>query len=250
MTVEYPAGDPTSYVELDQADLVRWLSALSQLPNSPRDALQWIEGPLRDFFPFAGLVCACGELVAGEVRMTNFLASGHDQKYVDQLASSFSLERRGSFAWWLLNREPFLIDPDNPPAHASAFELDEISQFGLRNVAGHGVVNLKANSGFYCGFVGVVPPLSNRHLMSLKLIAPVLADLVTRHFALVCEVPQVLEKLTPKQIEIARLVASGDSDKVIARTLGISEKTVRNQLTDGYRRLGVRKRTELMNLLR
>jgi DNA-binding NarL/FixJ family response regulator len=50
--------------------------------------------------------------------------------------------------------------------------------------------------------------------------------------------------LDPRQREILRLAALGESNAQIAAHLRRSEKTIRNQLSDIYGALGVRNRTE------
>jgi len=51
--------------------------------------------------------------------------------------------------------------------------------------------------------------------------------------------------LTPRQTEIAKLVASGDTNKEIAAKLKISENTVENHLSEIFARLGIRARSQL-----
>jgi DNA-binding CsgD family transcriptional regulator len=46
------------------------------------------------------------------------------------------------------------------------------------------------------------------------------------------------EALTPREVEIARLVASGRSYKSIGRVLGITERTVRNHVVNAAEKLG------------
>jgi DNA-binding NarL/FixJ family response regulator len=50
--------------------------------------------------------------------------------------------------------------------------------------------------------------------------------------------------LSPRQEEILVHVAQGKDNKTIARTMGISSKTVRNQLTIVFRRMNVQSRTQ------
>jgi DNA-binding NarL/FixJ family response regulator len=50
--------------------------------------------------------------------------------------------------------------------------------------------------------------------------------------------------LSPKELTILRAVASGASNKELARTLWVSEQTVKFHLTKIYRKLGVANRTE------
>lgn len=58
-----------------------------------------------------------------------------------------------------------------------------------------------------------------------------------------------VDDLAPRELEVARLSADGRTNKAIARALGISPFTVRNQLTSIYDKLGITGRTELAALL-
>lgn len=49
-----------------------------------------------------------------------------------------------------------------------------------------------------------------------------------------------MEPLTPREAEIARLVARGRSYKSIARTLGIELRTVQNHVVNAAQKLGGR----------
>ena len=51
--------------------------------------------------------------------------------------------------------------------------------------------------------------------------------------------------LTPRERDIAALVAEGMSNKEIGRQLGIRHQTVRNILVNVFRKTAVRKRTQL-----
>lgn len=53
--------------------------------------------------------------------------------------------------------------------------------------------------------------------------------------------------LTPRERELVELVLQGDSNKQIARKLGISEQTVKNALSHAYENLGVQSRGELFH---
>ena len=51
--------------------------------------------------------------------------------------------------------------------------------------------------------------------------------------------------LTPREVEITRLIAKGESNKHIARYLAITERTVKNHLTAIFRKIGVVDRVKL-----
>ncbi|MHA6881899.1 helix-turn-helix transcriptional regulator [Ralstonia pseudosolanacearum] len=212
--------------------------------------MTWVTGVLREFFPFQRVFMAHGMLVAGEITITHWQAHGHEAKYLEQQALTFELEKRGALAWWLANRQPLVIDPDRPPACATEFELQEIRDFDLQNVAAHGILNLKANAGTYFSFAGVPAPLTDWHLDALRILAPVLNDLYLAQLADSDVVAKAMWHLTLRQREIVRRVVAGHSDKVIANDLGIAPQTVRNQLSAVYQRLGVQSRSQLIDILR
>jgi DNA-binding NarL/FixJ family response regulator len=54
---------------------------------------------------------------------------------------------------------------------------------------------------------------------------------------------QIGPALSPRELEVLRLVAQGLANKQIGRSLGISERTVKVHLGNVFRRIGVRDRT-------
>jgi DNA-binding CsgD family transcriptional regulator len=56
--------------------------------------------------------------------------------------------------------------------------------------------------------------------------------------------------LTPREVEIARLIAARQSNKAIAKELGISPRTVGTHLTTVFRKLAIGTRGELVDLVR
>ena len=58
------------------------------------------------------------------------------------------------------------------------------------------------------------------------------------------QLPPPLDRLTPRELEILTLLAAAETNVRIARQLGLREKTVRNQLTSVFTKLGVADRTE------
>ncbi|MEQ1788141.1 MAG: response regulator transcription factor [Acidimicrobiales bacterium] len=55
---------------------------------------------------------------------------------------------------------------------------------------------------------------------------------------------QPVRDLSPREEDVLRLVAEGLANKLIARRLGISERTVKAHLTNVFQRLGVTDRTQ------
>lgn len=58
------------------------------------------------------------------------------------------------------------------------------------------------------------------------------------------ELPPPLDTLTPRELEILTLLAASETTARIGRRLGVSEKTVRNQLSGIFTKLGVHDRVQ------
>ena len=86
------------------------------------------------------------------------------------------------------------------------------------------------------------PDFSEREKAMLALARPHIAELHTRRDRELRGVPN----LTPRQWEVLRQVARGAGNAQIARTLGLSDGTVRKHLENVFLRLGVQSRTEAL----
>lgn len=58
-----------------------------------------------------------------------------------------------------------------------------------------------------------------------------------------------LNELTPRELEVCQEVAKGNSNKVIARNLHITERTVKEHLSRSFAKLGVKDRMQVMLLI-
>ncbi len=76
-------------------------------------------------------------------------------------------------------------------------------------------------------------------------------SMVTQHGFNVCRIRSVhaQETLTPREFVVARRFAAGMSHKQIARELGVSHHTIRNQLAHLYRKLNLHDKEELAEYL-
>jgi len=75
-------------------------------------------------------------------------------------------------------------------------------------------------------------------------LAPVLAKVVQGNFHELEESNSPFEHLTPRETEILSLLAEGQSNKVIARNLGISDGTVKLHVKAILRKLNIHSRVE------
>jgi DNA-binding CsgD family transcriptional regulator len=86
------------------------------------------------------------------------------------------------------------------------------------------------------------PAFTERDILVLGFVQSAVAERHSRHLHRV----SVSAGLTPRQVEILRLVAEGCTNRQIARALTISEATARTHLANIYSRLGATNRTQAL----
>lgn len=245
-----PSGDKPARNTLDYG---LWAKAVSEQPPKPiyEHALRaWIEGPVRDFFPFKRYVIGYGEYAAGAINVKRRLIGGYRPEWIRALAPTLSPADHNSFNHWIRERQPCKFETANPPAFASKDEIEDARKFSLGRVAFHGVVDWSAGSGSYQVFSGLPKFAYNQSREALLLIAPVLHALLLETVGAPDRWLVDTSKLTARQTQIATLAAEGKDDKTIADALEISPETVANHLRVVFKALGVRKRGDLRPLLR
>lgn len=239
-------------------DLSAWIRALRMVPASPvteGDVLAWVEGPLRQFFPFEKFWGGYGSMSGGRIQMRSMISSGHTCEFLASREIPFDLKSHGCFTWWVYNRRPFILDKaggrDEAGTHIlpCASELETMERFSLGFVAAHGVVDPFVPAGTHIIFAGVPRTQPKRTLAALDLIAPVFHTLYLRTKQTV-DSGIDLSALTDRQRELVDLAAAGLPDKAIASRLTISDSTVGNHFRAIYAKLGIRKRSQLITLLK
>ena len=60
------------------------------------------------------------------------------------------------------------------------------------------------------------------------------------------DIPAMIEKLTPRQLQIVELLAQGNSNKQTGYLLSIKQDSVKRHIMDACRRSGVENRTQLI----
>ncbi len=79
-----------------------------------------------------------------------------------------------------------------------------------------------------------------------SLLGATIAQKVLHQFTARPPHPPLVDDLTPREIEVLKLIAAGRPNKEIARELGISEKTVKNHINNIFSKLHLYDRTQAM----
>jgi DNA-binding CsgD family transcriptional regulator len=230
------------------------IEALRTVPANRSDlsaVAAWISGPLRRFFPFGRCVGFYGEFARGRVTIRHRLAVGYEGDALQRVEDLFLSAPRGCLAHWFETRRPLVIDCARPPCFAAASDVALFKENKPGSIAAHGIVDPNTGIGSFFGFSGVQLPLGQEHVQALDLIAPILnglqLDLIASEMAARRD---KLDALSPRQREITQFILSGRDNGGIAAAMRLSEKTVRNNVSEIYARLGTANRAELFALLR
>jgi DNA-binding NarL/FixJ family response regulator len=73
---------------------------------------------------------------------------------------------------------------------------------------------------------------------------PALTERLIRSAVLTAEAPDSPERLTPRELEVVRLMAGGMSNREIAEILGAAEGTIKHHVSNLLGKLGARDRTQ------
>jgi DNA-binding NarL/FixJ family response regulator len=92
------------------------------------------------------------------------------------------------------------------------------------------------------GYTQLAPGLAQKLMAQPPVTASAPGTAVDSDTAIPAAVP--IDDLTPREREILLLIAQGENNKEIAQSLYISEKTVKNHITNLLSRLGLRDRTQ------
>jgi DNA-binding NarL/FixJ family response regulator len=118
--------------------------------------------------------------------------------------------------------------PDIPIGILTVFESDELVQPAL-DAGARGYVPKDSTASELCE-------------AAVALVEGKAAHLVPRKGANSRRVP--MDSLTPRELEVLRALASGASYVTIARDLGMSPKTLRNHISNTYRKLEIYDRAQ------
>ena len=80
-----------------------------------------------------------------------------------------------------------------------------------------------------------------------SLLGPTIAERVMRQFsAAPARQPALMDDLTPREMEVLKLIAAGMCNKEIAEALVLSEKTVKNHINNIFSKLQINDRSQAM----
>ena len=221
-----------------------YLSVLAQLIEAT-DEDQFIailRGELRSFIPHRALICGYGRINPHTVSGYKVVSVDFPIEYLDGLKKDDGGLFSPLMERWIVSRDPVFFDPDTATNFPDDW-LDLVCKHGLGNIVAHGIPDLESNASSYFNFCGVSGPLTQHHAYLVKLITPHLHATLARVLAKKeCCSPS--PTFTQRETEILSWLYMGKTNWEIGQILGVSEKTVKNNLYTIYQKLNVANRTQ------
>jgi two-component system nitrate/nitrite response regulator NarL len=123
----------------------------------------------------------------------------------------------------------------------------QVDQYALFKAGAHGFCKENISEALLNRAVQMV--CEGEYWIQRKLIANIIDDLAREltqsHGSSVAGDNPVLDALTPRELEVAKMVRLGGNNKMIARELDISERTVKAHLSAIFRKLDIQNRLHL-----
>jgi transcriptional regulator EpsA len=215
------------------------------LVSSHMEFETWLRTRVRTFFPYGIMVAVLGSILDGIIFVERAISVDFPESFVPHCPERTRLADRPLVAQWYREREPQIINEEEASQLLSPFELQQLHLFDKKNVAAHGMIDIRGRSGSYFSFSRIPGPLTDQHRRKLKLMVPQLHQVICKlqepaspHYT------QANGRLSPRQSEILQLISQGKTNREIAAKLQRKESTVRNHVHTILSNLGVANRAE------
>lgn len=210
----------------------------------------WCRNDLRAFIPFEILLCGAGRLLGSTIVVDELQGVDEPPGFIAQLSDRLALGDRWVIQRWLKTREPQLINQGDALHALSPLEYRELADFGLENIAAHGLIAPDGLQASYFGFSRIRGELNEDVATKLRMVVPHLHQVRTqiawRHLHST-EGTHPSSRLTPRELEVLRWVLRGKTNGQIASLLGRSAQTVKHQVASVLTKLNVKNRTQAVS---
>jgi len=229
----------------DELRILRALDALRSV-ETPADLIGWSEGPLHAVLPHDVALFSSGVLREGRRRLREDIHRNFPVEYLDHFRQTDGLCLTPTMKRVFQTRRAQVFEPGMDPRFTTA-QLETFRRFGLRNIVAHGWIEETTGFTTYVSLNRLHASPGPRHTRVLELLTPqisvTLARVQCNERRSTAAVPGAghgaAPRLTPKELEIVRLLPAGHTNYAIAVILGRQEKTVKKQLEHIYRKLDV-----------
>ncbi len=215
--------------------------------TTPEGFVALVKNELQTIFPHGMLLAGIGCTTNDGIVVERAIGINYPEAYVAKLKRQ-RIWAGPILTSWLKTNQPQLFDCDGKRYPVPASWKNALQRHDLRNVAAHGVKDLKSHGASYFSFSQIPGTLTENHAQLLDMLVPLLHQSLVRSIdnfrSAEIQRPTSKALLTIREIEILRRLATGETSAEIASSHNRSEHTVKNQIRSVYQKLGVNNRAQ------
>lgn len=247
------ASDVATASRLEIGESATVLTILEDLlaVQTAADFKAWSNGALQNALPHAMMMAGIATIEGAQIRMQKMIVDDWPPSYYDAIKKNDG----GSpiMLRWRQRYQPQLYDPTVQDDVAKGSWRDAFGDFGLKNIAAHGVRDLSGNHASYFKFAQIPEPLSARHGHLLMLLTPHMHVALSRvllapEFHAIAAAPEAqLRLLTQRELVVLYWIGEGKTNWEIAQICNRSQHTIKNQVEHLLRKLQVSNRAQAIH---
>lgn len=208
-----------------------------------------INGTMRTVLPHEMLVCGIGGVSAQGNFVRKFLQFNcpfECYEYYAEMLNSDGRVNSPLMQKWRTTQEPVFFQSGRDDAHFPVEWVQLFNKYKMRNIIGHGVVDLTGSHSSYFIFSRLDDEVGPEHAFLLKILTPHLHLALARAIADVQEYQAFVGKtgkpLSERQSEILFWMHEGKTNWEIAKILNLTELNVKYHIDQIFSKLDVRSR--------
>jgi transcriptional regulator EpsA len=215
------------------------------------ELLSLLKTEVMELLHHEAMVCGYHVLSAGGNYVHNVLQYNYPEGYVASLAATEGRADSPLMQRWRLTHEPVFFQSGRDEDAYPADWVDLLKKYGLHNIIGHGVLDVRGTFGSYFVFARLPGEIDQREILLLKLITPHLHLALMRTVASDQQLGELTHPdkvtLSARQQEIMRWIYQGKTNKEIALLLSTTERNVNYHIEKIFTKLGVRSRAQAVS---
>jgi DNA-binding CsgD family transcriptional regulator len=246
VTDENAAGMTRPPDELRVLDVLETLGCV----ETADELICWSRGPLHAVLPHDVAFFTSGVLI-GERRLREDIHRNFPVEYLEHFREADGVCLTPTMKLAFETNRAQVFEPGMDARFSSA-QLETFRSFELRNILAHGWMERDTGFATYFSLNRVNGPLRPWHARLLRLVTPQISFALARIRAKERTAHAALERaalprLTPREIEVLRLLPDGHSNYAIGTILGCRERTVQKHLEHIYPKLDVVTRAQAVH---
>ncbi len=234
-----------------QSIAVRLYKTMSSLVcvDSREDFIAWTQEELQSVIPHGAFIGGVGKYYPSGVKPLIMLSANFPDEYLNFIYSRDGSYQTETLQRWLQTGEPQLFEPtaiggenENDKTWQTVFMANK-----LRNTASHGMLDINHHFASYFSFHQIPLPLGASQKHQLKIIVPGMHAAILRIIRHAQSAPALApsnKSLSKREAQVLAWISKGKTNYEISVILGISSKTVKNQVQAILIKLHVNNRTQ------